>query len=402
MYLMSKQIKPFFNSSEILEARLKLAKESGAYAQDLEYYLSVEFFLSYKGSKDTIASYRRELEKLFQWSRNILKKPIKNFARAEIEEFIEFCKEPPDSWIGTKVRSRFIDVNGKQSPNSKWRPFVNKTGGIYKLSDSGVRALFGVLNSYFGFLVQQEYLFVNPASLIRQKKKFLRTTQELPRIRRISNTAKDYLIAEAERMAQEDPRVHERTLFIIKALLSMYLRISELTETERWQPKMNDFYKDSEGRWWFYTIGKGNKEGEISVSDGMLKALERYRIHLKLPPLPSRDDEMPLILKHNNCNTGITSTRQIRGIVQKCFDRTINSLLKDGKTEDANEVKHATVHWLRHTGISEDIKSGRPREHVRDDARHSSSVITDRYVDIPKAERHKSAKNKCILMIFAN
>ena len=166
-------------------------------------------------------------------------------------------------------------------------------------------------------------------------------------------------------MAQENPKVHERTLFIIKALLSMYLRISELTENDRWLPKMNDFYKDSEGRWWFYTIGKGNKEGEISVSDEMLKALERYRIHLGLSPLPSSDEETPLILKYKKGSGGITSTRQIRGIVQECFDRTVNALLKAGKTEDANEVKHATVHWLRHTGISEDIKSGRPREHVR-------------------------------------
>jgi hypothetical protein len=232
--------------------------------------------------------------------------------------------------------------------------------------------------------------------LIRQKKRFLRTTQELPRIRRISNTAKDYLIAEAQQMAKENPQTHERTLFIIKALLSMYLRVSELTESDRWLPKMKDFYKDSEDRWWFYTIGKGNKAGEISVSDEMLNALKRYRIHLGLPPLPSIDDESPLIPKYKNNNAGIKSTRQIRGIVQKCYDRTISSLLKDGKIDDANELKHATVHWLRHTGISEDIKSGRPREHVRDDARHSSSVITDRYVDISKAERHKSAKDKLI------
>ena len=115
-------------------------------------------------------------------------------------------------------------------------------GSIYKLSDSGVKALFGILNSYFGFLIQQEYLIVNPINLIRQKKRFLRTTQELPRIRRISNTAKNYLIAEAEKMADENPNAHERTLFIIKALLSMYLRISELTENERWIPKMKDFY----------------------------------------------------------------------------------------------------------------------------------------------------------------
>lgn len=393
---MDQQIIPIFSSTEILEAKFKLAKESGAYAQDVEYFLTIEFLLSYKGSKDTFATYRSELEKLFLWTRTVAKKTIKTLGRCEIEEFIDFCKKPPLSWIGPQKAFRFIKKGGKLTPNPNWRPFACKSGSIYKLSDSGIKVLFGVLNSYFGFLIQQEYITVNPVMLIRQKKRFLRTTQELPRIRRISNTAKNYLIAEAEMMAREDPQTHERTLFIIKALLSMYLRVSELTENDRWIPKMKDFYRDSEDRWWFYTIGKGNKEGEISVSDEMLSALKRYRIHLGLSPLPSIDDESPLIYKYKHINTGIKSTRQIRGIVQKCYDRTISSLLKDGKTEDANELKHATVHWLRHTGISEDIKSGRPREHVRDDARHSSSVITDRYVDISKAERHKSAKDKRI------
>ncbi len=37
---------------------------------------------------------------------------------------------------------------------------------------------------------------------------------------------------------------------------------------------------------------------------------------------------------------------------------------------DAAELKEATVHWLLHTGISEDVQN-RPREHVRDYAGHS-------------------------------
>ena len=55
----------------------------------------------------------------------------------------------------------------------------------------------------------------------------------------------------------------------------------------------------------------------------------------------------------------------------------------------------ATVHWLRHTSISDDVKI-RPREHVRDDAGHSSSAITDKYIDIELRERHRSARNKII------
>ena len=49
-----------------------------------------------------------------------------------------------------------------------------------------------------------------------------------------------------------------------------------------------------------------------------------------------------------------------------------------------------------HTGISDDVKT-RPREHVRDDAGHSSGATTDRYIDIGLRERHQSAKNKPLL-----
>jgi hypothetical protein len=67
----------------------------------------------------------------------------------------------------------------------------------------------------------------------------------------------------------------------------------------------------------------------------------------------------------------------------------------EGFFEDADRLEAATVHWLRHTGISEDVKS-RPREHVRDDAGHGSSAITDRYIDVERAERHATAKSKII------
>ena len=63
--------------------------------------------------------------------------------------------------------------------------------------------------------------------------------------------------------------------------------------------------------------------------------------------------------------------------------------------EESEQLKAATVHWLRHTGISDDVKH-RPREHVRDDAGHSSSAITDRYIDIELRQRHSTAKNKRI------
>jgi len=81
--------------------------------------------------------------------------------------------------------------------------------------------------------------------------------------------------------------------------------------------------------------------------------------------------------------------------VQTCFDNSIEKMNKDGFQDDAETLAHATVHWLRHTGISDDVKF-RPREHVRDDAGHSSSNITDKYIDVDLRERHQTAKKKLI------
>ena len=71
------------------------------------------------------------------------------------------------------------------------------------------------------------------------------------------------------------------------------------------------------------------------------------------------------------------------------------TMRQEGFTEEADQLTAATVHWLRHTGISEDVKH-RPREHVRDDAGHGSSAITDRYIDVELSERHASARKKRI------
>lgn len=97
----------------------------------------------------------------------------------------------------------------------------------------------------------------------------------------------------------------------------------------------------------------------------------------------------------HSVNGPIKSTRYIRELVQVCFDLACDRLIEDRQHEEAEQLGAATVHWLRHTGISDYVKL-RPREHVRDDAGHSSGSITDKYIDIELHERHNSARRKRI------
>ena len=354
----------------------------------------------------TFVAYRREIERLIQWAWLIRNKSIINLDREDLETYIQFCIKPPKSWIGLKSQRRFIEKDGVRSPNSAWRPFVVRLSKAdhqkgtepnkahYKLSQKAIREIFTVTSSFYNNLLQEGLIKANPVALIKQKSRYLQKQQQKEHIRRLTDRQWQYCLETAKLMADKEPKKYERLRFIITALYLMYLRISELTATERWQPQMGHFYQDSQENWWFKTVGKGNKLRNIAVSDEMLGALMHYREKQGLPPLPYSNDPTPLITKLNG-HGAITSDRQIRRLVQTCFDQTIERLNNKGFHEEANSMEQATVHWLRHTGISDDInKRGRPVAHVRDDAGHESIATTDRYNDIVLQERHKSAKNK--------
>jgi len=365
------------------------------------------FLKCYIGSVGTFNSYRREIERLLHWCWIVAEKTLSQLKREDIENFIRFCQNPPKEWIGTKKVARFIDKDDQRIPNPTWRPFVatiskaaHRKGKLpdtknFALSQGAVKESFAILSTFYNYLLQEEYVFMNPVALIRQKSQFLRKQQSHARIRRLTELQWDYVINTAKNMAEQNPNKHERTLFIMTALYAMYLRISELAASARWTPKMCDFYRDQDGNWWFLTVGKGNKERQIAVSDAMLEGLKRYRKFLGLSLLPSPADNAPLLLRTKGKGP-ITSTTYIREIVQTCFDNAMASLQDDGHTEEADALNEATVHWLRHTGISDDVKH-RPREHVRDDAGHSSSATTDKYIDVQLRERHRTAKKKPIL-----
>ncbi len=395
------KLQPLFDTLEYFDVH----QRHPTYPYPEDYHYAAEFIYSYRGSAATFNSYRRELERLLQWCQHVALKSLAELHRQDIENYIYFCQRPYPEWIATAKHDRFIDAEGQRMPNPQWRPFVatvsktqfregkRATIKSYVASQSGVKAIFAVLSSFFNYLIQEDYIAANPLMQIRQKSKFIRKQQGQTLIRRLSELQWDYVIETAEKMAESDPE-HERTLFMMNALYGMYLRISELACSERWQPQMGHFFRDMDGNWWFKTVGKGNKERNITVSDAMLNALRRYRRALDLSELPTPAETTPLLLKNKGFGP-ITTTRQIRTIVQNCFDASLARMEKDGLKDEANELKAATVHWLRHTGISDDVKH-RPREHVRDDAGHGSSAITDRYIDVELRERHASGKNKTI------
>jgi len=373
---------------------------------ELDYESAWKFLYSYNGSTATFNSYRREIERLLLWSWHIHECSILDLKREDIDQYISFCMKPPLIWIGTKNVARFKLKLGERIQNPDWRPFVvsvkkdvarkglKPSVNDFVFSQTGVQATFSILSSFFNFLIQEEKTTMNPVALIRQKSKYVQKQQHKSPVRRVSNLQWEYVISTIKTKTAENPDKYERALFILSCLYSMYLRISELVADERSTPVMSDFRKDNDGNWWLHVTGKGNKNRIVTVSEDMLKALRRYRQHLDLPPLPIMNELSPILSKTIGKGP-LTSTRIVRSIVQNCFDIAYHQMKTDGLEDDAQELQSATVHWLRHTGISEDVKT-RPREHVRDDAGHASMQTTDRYIESDLRERHASGKNKRI------
>lgn len=371
-----------------------------------EYGYALRFLYEYRGSEATFKAYRLEIDRFMQWSWLIQHKSLLALKRLDIETFIEFCQKPPKRWINLKTVSRFITKEDNRVPNPEWRPFtvtISKKAfsdgerpekASFELSQQGIKQIFAILSSFYTALIQEEITEINPILQIRQKSKFIQKQANAPIIRRLSDQQWQAVLTAATALGCENPSKHKRTLFMLQLLFGLYLRISELAATKRWSPKMSDFFRDNNDDWWFKTVGKGNKMRQIAVSTEVLEAFKSYRESLGFPPLPSPDDQEPLIPRERG-KGAMESTRVIRQLVQTCFDRAVNNLYEIGEREEAEILRSATVHWLRHTGISEDVKH-RPREHVRDDAGHSSSAITDRYINVELKARANTARDKTL------
>lgn len=231
------------------------------------------------------------------------------------------------------VKDQRIDLELFQE-GKIWRPFCT-TGNQYIIVNGTLKTCFNVLGSFFSYLVEEEYILQSPVVRIRQKSKFIKTQQQATPPRTLSVEQWNHVLDAAEELAEFDPYNHERTLFMLSAMFCMYLRISEFAESKRWRPIMGHFFRDTEGRWWFRTVGK------------------------------------------------------------EVFTRAAFNMRLRGKNEDAEVLDRITPHWLRHTGISFDVPL-RPLHHIRDDAGHASIRTTNRYIDSVQAERHHSTQGKTV------
>ncbi|AGL45987.1 tyrosine-type recombinase/integrase [Pseudomonas aeruginosa] len=347
------------------------------------------FLKSYSGQATTFKAYRTQVERILLWSWIIAGKSILDLRRSDAERFMDFNVAPPASWVGDAVRQRFLPRGGVYEPNPAWRPFgikISKSDrkrakeageelGVsgYKMAQGSIRQVFSICSSFFEFLTQEDLAQGNPFKAIKGKSRWIRTTAKRSGGKSLTQLQWDFVIETAELMANEAPESHERTLFIVSSLFSMYLRVSDLVGNQLWTPTMGSFVKEDE-TWWYEVVGKGNVEARIAVKPDYLKYLKRYRQSRNLTPLPLKGEQAPLLTKLNGA-PGL-SDRQVRNIVQEVFDRALKRMHEEGRSDcEVDDLRVATLHWLRHTGATFDAPH-RDAKNLQADLRHKSMSTT--------------------------
>lgn len=385
----------------------ELVKQNAEVSQD---FLQTQAFLkSYsRKSEATYRSYRNEVERLLLWSWTVAEKSIIQLRRPDLEVFFDFVHHPHFSWVGDSVQDRFKQIGGEWLQNENWRPFVAKiskedrkkaqAGGLdvkpdtkgHTLSGEAIKICFSAISCFYDYLSDEGYAFGNPIPAIRKQSPYLIKGATQKNIKRLSDLQWDYVLSCSEDKANSDP-AYERMLFVIALIKTLYLRVSELSDRANWQPVWQHFWQDSDGNQWLKVLGKGNKLRDISVPSSLSPYIKRYQAH-RAEKNSNFNNNAPLVAK-NRGSGGMTS-RQIRRIVQEAFDLAYDKMLLETFAEEAQALREATTHWLRHTGASQDI-STRPLKHMADDLGHASMGTTDQvYIQSDMKERARTGKNR--------
>ncbi len=338
------------------------------------------FLQEYKESPETLRSYTKEIERLLLWCIHVAKVNVSSLRRNHLLEYQTFLKNPQPKkiWCGPSIGRQTKDG----SINKNWRPFVNGLGG------ASINKALKILDSFFNYLVQTNYLIGNPLAVDRRRKK---RNQSKPRI--IDRYLElDEIRATLDALANhpiEDDKIKFqiiRARYIILLLFYTGLRIAEAAEHH-----MGNFIQ-REDNWFLRVIGKGKKIREIPMPDELLAALTSFRTSVELPsPLPKFREKTPLVPMRNLSQP--ISARRIDQILRWAFNLGA-SRFEPNEPRKASKLRSASAHWLRHSYVTYLLDSGAPLKVAQENAGHSDIGTTMLYRHVAQTDRH--AATRCL------
>lgn len=329
----------------------------------------------YVDSPATLASYRKEAERLLLWCTMQHGVALSDLAHEDFLVYQRFLADPQpaERWVMAPGQKP-----GRDSP--RWKPFAGP------LSTSSQRQALSILNAMLSWLVEAGYLAGNPLALSRRKRK-----AAAPRVSRFLPAEHWSLVLrsiEAMPVQTGRERLHaSRCRWLFSLLYLGGLRISEVCGTA-----MGGLFSQraAQGheRWWLEITGKGGKRRLVPATGELMAELMRYRKAHDLSPLPLAGDETPLVMPLiGPCKPMARSAVHV--IVKQVVQQAAERLRQQGPEFEpaAAHIEQASAHWMRHTAgthLSEkaDLKV------VRDNLGHANISTTSIYLHSEDDARH--------------
>lgn len=329
----------------------------------------------YADSPATLASYRKEAERLLLWCVFQHRKALSDLTHEDLLIYERFLAnpQPVERWVMSVAQKA-----ARSSP--AWRPFAKP------LEPVSQRQAMSILNSMFNWLVEAGYLAGNPLALRRRPR-----TGRAPRVSRFLpiehwaevRTTIELLPTETAR----DAKHAARSRWLFSLLYIGGLRVSEVCLNT-----MGGFFcrrsADGKERWWLELTGKGDKMRLVPATDELMAELIRYRKANDLPSLPREGDATPLLLPIIGPVQPMARTA-VHELVKDVARRTAQRLRAKGADHEAAaaHIEKASTHWMRHTAGTHqsdrmDLKA------VRDNLGHANIATTSVYVHSQDDQRH--------------
>lgn len=337
------------------------------------------FLDEYKQSPETLRSYAKEIERLLLWCIYVGKVNISSLRRNHLTQYQEFITNPlPQKiWCGPSVAR--IKKDG--SINSAWRPFVKGLG------DNSKHKAMKILDSFFNYLVQTNYLTGNPLAVDRRRKRGQNSKPKIVDRYLELDEIQATLAALSEYPVDDDKSEFKvlRARYIILLLFYSGMRISESADH-----CMGNFLQ-RENYWFLRVIGKGKKLREIPVPDELKAALADFRLKSGLATSEPRFQEKTPLIPMQNLTQAISS-RRIDQILKWAFSLGANMFEPD-KPQKASKLRQASAHWLRHSYVTYLLDSGAPLKVAQENAGHSDIGTTMLYRHVAQTDRFEATRN---------
>jgi integrase len=329
----------------------------------------------FQNSHNTFISYRQVAERFLMWCmQNGL--TLSMLSREDILGYQAFLQSPSPIhfWCGPS--------KPRHDPN--WRPFVKG------LANSSIRLNLQILTTMYEYFTQSGYLSINPFKLIKRKSARLTINKGVERY--LTQKELDYIFDYINHLPQKTKiqiQIYSRTKWIFVLLYLSGCRRHEIINA-----KMSDFVRRN-GNWWLKITGKGNKYGEIPVTNDLLMALIHYRKSIGLSDYPIfSETDISLV---NNLHTtdkyvGITDSMLYKIIKTSCVN--IANQVKLNDPAAAFVIEQVSTHWLRHTCATHQVDAGIDIRIVKENLRHTLLETTMKYQHTQRDERHLETNNK--------